>query len=82
MTERKSFEAALKELESVVDTLEHGEMSIEDALKAFENGVGLAQYCSSLLDQAEKRVKLLTENEGSDFRLENWQEDETGPDKK
>ncbi len=75
MTEKKNFETALKELEEVVDALESGSMPLEDALKAFEKGVGLARYCSTLLDQAEKRVKLLTEDGGEEYLPEEWQDD-------
>ncbi len=68
MSEKKNFEAALKELEEVVEALENDSMPLEDALKTFEKGVGLARYCSTLLDQAEKRVKLLTD-EGTEQYL-------------
>ncbi len=73
MTDEKNFETSLKELEKIVETLENGSMPLEDALKAFEKGVGLARHCSSLLDQAEKRVKILNSSGSEEFLEENPQ---------
>jgi exodeoxyribonuclease VII small subunit len=53
------FERALAELEAAVDSLEHGELSLEDALKRFERGVGLARECQRALQQAEQKVEIL-----------------------
>jgi exodeoxyribonuclease VII small subunit len=53
------FERALAELEAAVDTLEHGELSLEDALKHFERGVALARECQAALKQAEQKVQIL-----------------------
>lgn len=63
MTETPSsppdFERALAELEATVDALEHGELSLEDALKQFERGVALARDCQAALKQAEQKVEIL-----------------------
>lgn len=56
-----SFEQALSELESIVDDLERGDMSLEDSLTAFERGVVLTQTCQQALDAAEQRVRVLTD---------------------
>ena len=53
------FERALAELEATVDKLEHGELSLEDALQHFERGVALARECQSALKQAEQKVEIL-----------------------
>jgi exodeoxyribonuclease VII small subunit len=76
MTDIKDFETALKELEEIVNTLERGSMPLEDALKSFEKGVGLARHCATLLDQAEKRVKLLTQEGSEEYLQEEWQAEE------
>jgi len=73
MTDIKNFETSMKELEEIVERLENGNMPLEDALKAFEKGVGLARHCSSLLDQAEKRVKMLTSDGSEEYLPENPQ---------
>ena len=58
------FEAALKKLESIVATMEGGELNLEQALKQFEEGVALARQCQQALRQAEQCVQqLMTENE-------------------
>jgi exodeoxyribonuclease VII small subunit len=54
-----SFEQSLKRLEEIVDKLEGEELALEDSLKLFEEGVKLAEACSSRLDDAEKKVTLL-----------------------
>ncbi len=54
-----SFEKSLEKLESLIKTLESGELSLEDSIKAFEEGVSLAQNCSKKLDEAEKKVEIL-----------------------
>jgi exodeoxyribonuclease VII small subunit len=61
----KNFESALQELESVVEQLESGDLSLEDSLAAFERGVGLVKYCNQKLNEVEEKVEvLLRDNEG------------------
>ncbi|MBI2992408.1 MAG: exodeoxyribonuclease VII small subunit, partial [Deltaproteobacteria bacterium] len=50
----KKFETALEELEKVVERLESGELSLEDSLAAFEEGVRLVKYCNQKLTEVEK----------------------------
>jgi exodeoxyribonuclease VII small subunit len=57
------FEASLDALETLVEKMEHGEMSLEESLAAYERGVGLYRRCQQALEQAELRVKLLTDPE-------------------
>ena len=53
------FERALAELEATVERLEHGELSLEQALEQFERGVALARDCQAALRQAEQKVEIL-----------------------
>ena len=55
-----SFEEKLQRLEQVVRALEDTNTPLDDSLKLFEEGVGLVRSCSEMLDQAEKKVKILT----------------------
>ena len=55
------FEHSLDELEQLVEKMEQGEMSLEDSLAAYERGVGLYRRCQSALEQAELRVRLLSD---------------------
>jgi len=55
------FEASLEALEQLVEKMEHGEMSLEESLAAYERGVGLYRRCQNALEQAELRVRLLSD---------------------
>lgn len=55
------FETSLDALEQLVEKMEHGELSLEESLSAYERGVGLYRRCQSALEQAELRVRLLTD---------------------
>ncbi len=58
--DEKSFDQGMAELEAVVARLEHGELPLEDALAAFEAGVGLVRQLTERLNAAEARVELLS----------------------
>ena len=57
-----SFEAALAELEKLVASMESGKLTLEQSLAAHKRGLELAQYCQSVLSQAQQQVKVLEEN--------------------
>ena len=57
------FETSLDALEQLVEKMEHGEMSLEESLAAYERGVGLYRRCQGALEQAELRVRLLSDPE-------------------
>ncbi len=54
-----SFEQALQGLTTMVEKLESGKLSLEESVKAFEEGVKLARQCEKLLDDAEQRLQVL-----------------------
>jgi exodeoxyribonuclease VII small subunit len=58
-TAQPSFETALEQLQATVKRLESGELSLEESLKQFEEGVRLTRACQEQLGAAEKRVELL-----------------------
>ena len=58
------FEASLSELESLVERMEKGELSLEDALKDFERGVELTRDCQLALNRAEQKVQQLVDEDG------------------
>jgi len=60
------FEQSLEELEQLVEKMEHGEMTLEQSLAAYERGVGLYRQCQSALEQAELRVRLLSDPDRPD----------------
>ena len=58
------FEASLGQLEQMVEQMEDGELSLEESLKAFEQGVKLTRECQQALQEAEQKVQLLSEQSG------------------
>ncbi len=56
-----SFEQALAELEALVETMEQGELSLEESLQSFERGVLLTRTCQQALKEAEQKIHILTE---------------------
>ena len=58
------FESALKELESLVEKLEQGDIRLEDSLQHFERGVELTRQCQQALRDAEQKVQILLEKDG------------------
>ncbi|MGD8557185.1 MAG: exodeoxyribonuclease VII small subunit [Chromatiales bacterium] len=68
------FEDALSELESLVETMEKGELSLEESLASFERGVALTRLCQQALKAAEQKIEILSAN-SSEAELEPFQGD-------
>ena len=66
----ESFEEALKRLEEIVQRMESGDLALEDSLGLFEEGVRLTRVCSQRLDEAEKKIELLTRDEKGGVKAE------------
>jgi len=62
MTDLK-FEDCLARLEQIVSQLEAGQLSLEDSLKVFEEGIGLARHCAKYLADAERRIEILAKDD-------------------
>jgi exodeoxyribonuclease VII small subunit len=58
------FEKSLADLQTLVERLESGELSLEDSLTAFEQGIRLTRDCQAALSQAEQKVQILLERDG------------------
>ena len=71
-----NFEASLKKLEEIVTRLETGSLSLEDSLKAFEEGIKHSAFCSSRLDEAERRVEILLKQKDGSLKREPFAADE------
>ncbi len=69
MGKEKSFEEALKRLEEIVQKLEGGDLSLDESLSLFEEGINLSRFCTKKLAQAEKKVEKLLKL-GEEFKLE------------
>ncbi len=64
-----TFEEALRELQSIVDKLETGQVTLEEAIEMYERGVKLSKYCIEKLTQAELRIKKIVKDENQGFTL-------------
>jgi len=63
MAVKQSFEKALKQLEEIVHELESGDLPLEKAMSRFEDGMRLSRFCSQQLDETERKITLLTQDQ-------------------
>ncbi len=59
---KDSFETALSRLEQIVGALEKGDLSLEDSLKLYEEGIARARFCQDRLEAAESRIEVLSQD--------------------
>jgi len=62
MAKTKSFEESIQELENIIAILEKGECPLDEAVELFEKGVKLSKECHKTLENAEQKIKVLTED--------------------
>ncbi len=67
-----TYEDAMNDLEKVVKDLESGELSLDESIKKFEKGMELSKHCSSLLEDAEKKITMLIEKENGEMKEEEF----------
>ena len=68
------FEDALKKLEKIVEDLEKGDLTLDEALKKYQEGLELSQLCSQRLENARKKIDLLVKNKKGEFELKPFDE--------
>jgi len=61
---KKTFEEALARLEEITHELEEGDLSLDKSLKKFDEGIKLAEFCSTQLEEAKAKVEILLEKNG------------------
>ena len=71
MKKKITFEAGMEELEALVKQLESGDISLEDSFKAYEKAVALRDSLNALLDEGDKRIRVLTETGERALAVEN-----------
>lgn len=64
MEENLNFEQSIEKLEKIAEELESGELSLDDSIKKFEDGMKLSKKCTEYLENAEKRINILIEKDG------------------
>lgn len=67
-----AFEKKLKRLEEIVEKMEEGEISLDDSLKLFEEGVKLSRECGKELTEAEQKVKILLSADNNKIKTEDF----------
>ncbi len=63
------YEEALKKLEKIVEDLEKGDLSLDEALKKYQEGIELSRTCSQRLESAKKKIDVLVKNKKGEFEL-------------
>jgi len=66
----ETFEAALKQLEEIVQKLERGELPLEESLKLYEDGIRLSRLCHAKLEEAEGKIELLMKDAKGELVLD------------
>lgn len=72
----KTFEQSIKELEEIASKLEAGDVTLDESLELFEQGIKLSKSCQKMLDTAEKKVSVLMANEDGEMEKQNFDGDE------
>ena len=71
-----SFEKALDQLEHIVKEMESGNLTLEQSLKKFEEGMKLSKYCTQKLEETEKKISLLTTQSDGSVRERSFDDDD------
>lgn len=71
-----TFEEAMQALDIVVNELEAGNLSLDQSVEKFQKGMELSNYCSKLLEEAEKNISILIEQSDGSLKEENFHMDE------
>lgn len=66
----ENFEAALTELETIIATMERGDLPLEQALDSYQRGVALLRHCQTTLNAADARIRVLEEQQLVDLEQE------------
>lgn len=80
MREKQNFEEDIKKLQKIVEELAGGKLTLAESLKKYEEGTKLAQGCSAMLNEAQRKVQLLMKKEGK-YSLEKFDDTSAGEEK-
>ena len=75
MAKKKTFEDSMSQLEKIVEDLEDGDLPLETAIKKFEEGVRLSRFCFDKLDETEKKVSMLLQDQDGNLIEKPFAED-------
>ncbi len=72
---KKNFEEQMEQLEKIVEELEKGELSLQDSVTKFEEGIKISKDCNKTLEEAEKKITILVNQDGQ-MKEENFDTEE------
>lgn len=72
---KKTFEEQMEELENIVSELENGKLNLDESVSKFEEGIKISKDCSKILEEAERKITILV-NEDGKMKEENFETEE------
>jgi len=75
---KKTFEQAMQELEKIVEELEAGDLPLEKAMNMFEEGIQLTRFCTNKLDETEKKINVLLQDQQGDINRQSFEPEKGG----
>ena len=69
---KKSFEEQIQELEKIINELENGNLNLDDSVVKFEEGMKISKECNKMLENAEKKITILLNDENGEKKEENF----------
>jgi len=72
MEKNKNFEEMMEDLEQIAKDLESGELSLDESVKKFEEGMEISKSCSKILEDAEKKITILIKDSNGDVSEDNF----------
>lgn len=72
-TPKRTFEQSLSRLEEIIESLEQGEVQLDNAIELYEEGIALSKECMEMLSKAELKIKKLTKDLGGKIELTNFE---------
>ena len=72
MENNKNFEEMIENLEQIAKDLESGDLSLDESVKKFEEGMEISKECSKILEDAEKKITILTKDSEGNIKEENF----------
>lgn len=70
--ESMSFENLMQKLENIVQTIEKGDLNLDESVAKFEEGMKISKECNKMLENSEKRISILLENSNGEIEEENF----------
>ena len=70
---KKSFEEQIQELEKIINELENGKLNLDDSVIKFEEGMKISKECNKMLENAEKKITILLNDENGEKKEENFE---------